>query len=364
MKKALFIFLLLPLGVGAGSFAVIRFLATAGPIVDAPELLELGIQDQGRRVSFEYTLHNAGRAPLELSQFESSCGCMIVGRKTQDGEHRPVGSTILAPGEKLLVVGRITAAGDPGQKVRASVTCQSNDPRHPRVRVEVVVELAGRVIALPATLSLGTLPRGTVVRQTVRFQDLGRSKPCRLGRVESSDPVCLRVVRFEACDEPVNPQHPALGKTIGVCEIEVTAPEEPQTISANLLAFEEGDASHPAVRVPLTATVLPRFQLVPNALVLPRARARGWTTSATCLFRHNDSGPFSLTLVEVPADLSVEIDPGKPDQSTATVTVTWKEQLPSGTTERRVVRLRAVSSDKEQVFTLPVSWWRPDEDRP
>ncbi len=350
MKHWLLLYLVLPLAVGSVAFCVNYFYSTAGPRVDASSVIDLGPHGDGSRVRFSYPIRNVGRAALELHDFKSSCGCLVT---------TGVRSIALAPKEEFVLTGQLFVHGGPGVKQRAVLSLLSNDPSQPEVRVEFLAEITGRIFAVPKELAMGALARGQPVRRVIEFHDQGRAKPCRLVSVLSSDPAHVRIVRFSPTDEGEEKKTSNLGKVIGICEVDILAPMEAYKVSATLQAYEADNPAEPIVTVPIHGHVSPRFEILPDTLVLPRTRNSAYSYSGTCVCRSTDRKKCVIIPESIPADLRVDVKP-ETDSASARLVVTW---VPTGDRKpsRRTIQVRASDGEREQILLLSVTCWNPEE---
>ena len=133
-------------------------------VVDPPELLDLGVNPSDRPAEGEIKLYNKGRIDLEISQVQSSCGCMATRIADKDKRIPPGGA------------GRIKIAffpeRIPGFESRKTVSIMCNDPHNSSVDVGVVVKFDPEFMVDPPELDFGEVRQGDAPAKTIVFRQL------------------------------------------------------------------------------------------------------------------------------------------------------------------------------------------------
>lgn len=157
----------LPLLVAVSAFAFrwfdvprrVGLIVGGRPVIEVPQDIDLGEQEQGATALATFAVKNAGTAALQINDFETDCGCSGVERRLGES-FASVSAVEVAPGESCELCLRLPVRGDSGRVRRFSVQFRTNDPGHESVQVGIRLKVTGRVIAVPAQLLLGTIPHG------------------------------------------------------------------------------------------------------------------------------------------------------------------------------------------------------------
>jgi len=357
MKKHYLICLtVIPLLVGVAAHVLTRQVRGQKPRIEAPPVIDLGLQEKGNLVNVEFTITNTGGRPLELWNFRSGCTCLALERRSDSGSEN-LQRELLVPGQELQVVARVAIRGQAGGLFQNVIEFQTNDPRRPSAHVEIVARIEGKVVSFPAELYLGTLPRGQPLTQTIEIRDLGRSASCTLARVESNAPEHIRVKALRHQRRPADPDNLALGMTIGEVDIEVVSPHVAGVLDAHLLVFEQG-VEQALFTIPVRGTVQPRVQVSPAAIVLPRVTGDGPIYAATCICRSTDGKPLRVVPDLMPPSLTVTFPEKESNASpTRTFVVEWQAARGADRDQPQTltVRLQVTTDDQVETVTIPVS---------
>src|SRR5438105_2666322 len=84
---------------------------TRGPVAIAPNLIDFGVQESGRRVHTSFTIANRGRAPLRLSEPHTSCGCLSA-RPVNGDRGNSEDPLIILPGQGLELQAGLIVRGE------------------------------------------------------------------------------------------------------------------------------------------------------------------------------------------------------------------------------------------------------------
>lgn len=352
---------LIPLLGGVCAYALARSLWPSEPRIEAPAVIDLGPQEKGNVVTVAITIRNTGGKQLELRDFCSSCTCLALEQKTTSGFDRLQHAEI-PPGQELSAIARVNVVGMAGGPFQALIQFQTNDPSRPSAKVEIVAQIEGRILPFPAELNLGSLRRGHQLTRTVELRNAGRSAPCIPARVESSDPAHIRVIALRRKQGLADPGGPALGTPVAEVEVEVVSPAAAGPLDGRLLVFEEG-GEQPLLTIPVRGVVMPRIQVSPSAVVLPRVTGEGLAYSMTCFCRSTEDKPLQLVLEQAPPGLVVSIPSA--EGSAAPIRMVTLEWQPSpgaaeGKPQTATVRLKAMVEDVAEIVEIPVICRRPD----
>jgi hypothetical protein len=114
----------------------------------------------------------------------------------------------------------------------------------------------------------------------------------------------------------------------------------------------------PGMTIPVSAIVVPKFELVPGSLLLPRVSSTGPIYEGKCLCRSWTGKELRLKPFLVPRGIVVTIEKSIANNEQALVTVkAGNNDVPNKGTDSVV--LFASDGETGAVLTLPVSFWKP-----
>lgn len=169
-------------------------------VVDPPELLDLGVNPPDRPAEGEIKLYNKGRIPLEISQVQSSCGCMAVRIADKDKRIPPGGAGTI---EIAFFPKRI-----PGFESRKTVSIMCNDPHNASVDVGVVVKFDPEFMVDPPELDFGEVRQGDTPAKTIVFRQLSDA-PLEVTGLEAGagGPELELSIEERGLDQRLDPDH-------------------------------------------------------------------------------------------------------------------------------------------------------------
>lgn len=133
------------------------------PVIEVEtDYLDFGIIPTTGMAHDEFTVRNVGKAPLNVSDVKTTCGCT---------QGKIVDTTIPAGGETVVQV-----AVDPkriyGYESTKTLTIYSNDPKKGAVQVKVHAAIEPEFELDPDNLDFGTLEKGEGAEKTVVMREL------------------------------------------------------------------------------------------------------------------------------------------------------------------------------------------------
>lgn len=208
------------------------------------EEFDFGVMDSEREADHEFVIRNRGEAVLSLTKGESSCKCTVA----------DIGAAELQPGEETTVKVHWHTRNFHGT-FHQSVTVNTSDRQHERLRFSIKGLVTGSVKATPADITSNNIPAG-----------LGRSfdvmlhtfKPgaLKIEGVEYSDKSLAD--HFEVHFEPMTPQQiagetAAVGGTVARVTVKPGLPLGPiqQTITLQTNLVDK-----PRLDIPFKGTVV------------------------------------------------------------------------------------------------------------
>jgi hypothetical protein len=193
--------------------------------------------------------------------------------------------------------------GPPGVQERRRIVFSTNDPRNPRVEINLRVTGIARYSASPTALILGAVPVGSQVEREIQLLVADRDL-LTITTVTSSNSHFR--VNYRHIDFSLNPRSTTTFEPCGLLTVVFDAPTVPGDVQGAISAYCDG-REQPVVLIPVSARVLPLVQLSPQELFLPRASSAGPMYTATCVCRTALMQPLKLALRDASADITVNI---------------------------------------------------------
>lgn len=113
---------------------------------------------------FEVTVHNRGEGSLTITDVQTTCAACTRGRMLSDAPI-PAGRT----GTLQIAVDPF---GIPGFDSTKTLTLYSNDPRQPRLSLDVTAQVEPEFALAPSEVTFGPVPAGSTPSQRLRFRSL------------------------------------------------------------------------------------------------------------------------------------------------------------------------------------------------
>jgi len=146
-----------------------------------------------RKVSCRYQVSNTGKAQLNITRVDASCGCTYT----------MLGKWSLAPGESTELEATFNPGGYRGS-VRKSLQVTSNDPANARVTLTFEAEVIQEIIPDPASLFFQDVQRTGLTKGTVRLKS-GNGKAVQVKETKAPGaPYLSASVRSEGNDAVVD----------------------------------------------------------------------------------------------------------------------------------------------------------------
>lgn len=343
--------------IGVGSFSFTYYNATRGPRVQWPAVVDLGVQDLGKRLVTQFPIRNAGRETLVLEKFRTSCGCLSVTERSEHGK-KPVDRVEVGPGMVVTLVAEVSSRGKVGGSLHERITFATNDPAQPEVNVAIVTVLQGQIIAVPTALHVGEMVVGQSVTKVIELCDTGRKEPFILRDVSNSCPDLIQVKEIRPVTASEVTSQSAARRPLYRLSLQIRAPHAPGQLDEKLTFHGEGDGA-PILDLPISARIIPIYRLDPPALVLPRGSDAGLVYRASTACICADSKPFQLQVSDMAPGFKISFSDRQKDGS---ILVAVEYSAGEVTTPgRRVIRLMATREGKSHELELPVLCWRPKE---
>jgi hypothetical protein len=354
-------FLLLTTGIvilaSAGTFGLRvawdRWLAPR-PILEYPTLINMGNHDRGEVVFERFQVKNVGHAPLELTEFQTSCSCAGVEREV-DGTIERLRSVTLAPGHSVELLVRLGVAVRPGESQLVHIGFTTNDPLRPAATIDVVVPtVTGGIWAEPKAVILGSVLLGGKISRIVNLYD-----DCKSGRqiesVRSTNPDRFQV-RLMGVATPGADHISDVGGGKFIAQVEVAArTEQVGSLEGNIEVYLAKEGRSPDL-IPVAGQVVAPMACLPSQLVLPRRVQGDSVYSGRVLCFSRTEQPLGVEILGTPSDTTVKVSPISERRDQSWLEIEYKKpktgrlkQIPS-----IVIPLRLSSGGDAMQVNLPI----------
>jgi Protein of unknown function (DUF1573) len=327
-------------------------LSGLSPVLECPEVLELGERELGEVAMSRFTIANRGRGQLEITDVETSCSCTGL-EQEREGKLVRVESLRLSAGEKAELMMRVAVQGTPGIPSRNGIRFRTNDPSREEVTIEASVsKVKAGVTTIPTSAIFGTLFIGAKNHQVLDVYD-STVPPRSMARVASLRPEQFSVRMLPVLEGTESLIDPRLGVRIG--RLEITAiTSTPGTLTGEVEIQLKNEQRAPTL-IEVSGRVAGPVEISPSVLVLPRTAEAGPVYFGECICRSTDGKAFTLTADSPPDGLRVQIEPQGSGPS-QTVRIGWD---PAKVVERPSlglpkVRLRANIEGTETILEVGV----------
>lgn len=191
------------------------------PVLDCPEVLDVGEQDIYGQVAGRFTVRNRGGAVLVLNDIRTACACTGFEQERKDRFVR-VDEVRLAPGQSTDLMIRHGVHGPVGVTIDTPIFFRTNDPVAPERVIRLLVpRVTGGVEAFPRSIVCGSLLTGQTGRHLVDVTDEAPASR-QIERVVSSNPERVQV-RVLPPEPQVAPE--VRGKPVARLEVTVHGQE-------------------------------------------------------------------------------------------------------------------------------------------
>jgi hypothetical protein len=356
MRTSRLLLFLVPLAFGAAGYWVARSISSPvvagspGEMIDVPDRIDLGLRKPGPAEA-RFSVHNRGDRDAEVTRIRTGCGCMTV--------HLD-GTADSAPLERLTVprhgfvdlVARVSVRATSDGEFKSTIYLETTDPRLPEAAVHVTAKVDRAVVASPCHWLVGSLFTNAVRTCRVEIHDLGYGNPRSIDRVVSSNPAIVQVVGLDRRNE----RRPTGGRCIGSVDLRLSPPDVPGEIDLQVSVFES-DSAEPIVVIPVTGRLLPRFQVSPAVVLLPRQTSSGPSDSITVLVQSPTRQPFDLT-IEDSGGLEVGVPAHSSPKVAHSVKIAWPlDRRPEpGQTKRQTVKFIVSAGGEGQSLQVLVTY--------
>lgn len=324
----------------------------SGPILECPRDLNLGERKRGDIVIGHFVIKNLGKDALRLDDFQTSCSCAGVEQEI-DGKRYRIKQLELAPGDAVQLSVRVSVGARPGTSQGVQVGFTTNDPRHPRWIMEVVVRrVTGACFPDPHALLFGILAPREKSSRIIDLYDNG-SADRKVEEIRVTHPQRFTAALLTISEEDRQQAHPTAGKLFA--RIQVTPnTERPGRLDGELQVTVSNDAE--IERIPVSGEVVDLAECRPAAMVLPRRVKDHFVRSGQVLIRGRRQGPIEVVVDSVPPDIiaAVREVPGVTNQRL--LEIEWRpgEKRNKQLLTERSVRLRIRCDGQDSMLELPI----------
>ncbi len=248
----------------------------------------------GRKIEHTWTVHNKGGSVLRIPKIKPSCGCTVM--RSYDRE--------ILPGEsgKLPVTIDTTRLNS---KVLKRVTVHSNDPENPETTLTIGGTVNQRIGIEPRrAASFGRIKPNEIVKRTLLLTN-NTDKPVDLSLVSERTGV------FHLELEETRP-----GEN---WELKVrTAPPYQERYNRGEIRLKTDIADQPVVEIPASVYALPKVEVAPSTVIIPKAMPRARKQPIRVTF--NTDEPYKVLSASMDnADINVIVHETRPNAYTITL---------------------------------------------
>lgn len=126
---------------------------------------DMGVIPRDRNTTQSLRIFNDGKSPLEIKSLLTSCSLCTKAAMAD-------GKKIIAPGSSALVEITMFPTGVYGFYSKKTLSIGSNDPRRPKVNIEVEAWVDPEFVLEPEDFDFGTIEKGEEAQATLRFRSL------------------------------------------------------------------------------------------------------------------------------------------------------------------------------------------------
>lgn len=222
-----------------------------------------------------FSLRNAATNPVVILNVRSGCGCTTVSLATNR----------VAPGGGTALTVVLSLAGRRGPQ-RKAIYLETDDPRQPRLRLEIQGVAVTAIMAQPQGVHFGTLGRDGEAQQDVLLTARSNVTFHIKGVTSGSSPFTAEVETREP------------GTSYWV-HVKTVGPRTPGTVSA-LLQVATDLPAMPQVLIPVSVFVAADVIAVPSHLILVASGTNEFRTANLALYSPAGK-PFAVQSIDWPA---------------------------------------------------------------
>jgi len=315
---------------------------SAGPAIEVPRTVDLGVQDLHHIISARFRIANRGSEVLEVRNIRTNCSCSSLEADSGGGSVK-INALDVPPGASQEVSLSLRIEGRSGSRLLAAIVFATNDPGNPEVQVDLIVpRIRAGLRAEPPDAIVGSVdPQPEIRRDIALFDD--SELPRTIERVVSSRPEIISAKVIPPSEGQI--ADPATGRCMGTLQVTIRA-ARPGSLEAEVLVIVAGEPDRPT-RVRVHGRVNAPVEVSPETVMLPRRSTDGWVYSTACVVRRSDGRLFALTPQEVPKGMTCVVT-GERSHQIVTLTIT---QPSAG---EFAVRLVARIGDQSWPVVIPI----------
>lgn len=324
------------------------------PVIECPSFVDLGPQQAGTFAVGEFQIANRGGSPLVMRDVRSSCSCSGL-EQLLDGGYQRVERLTIPPGGSVKLTVRVTV-GTEYERLESVIYFTTNDPDQPEVKLSVVVPkvLGAGITLLPKAVAFGSVHLGSHAVATVDVYDT-TALPRRVVGAVSTQPerIVARLVTLRQPDPHTAAQ--ARGRLIAKIELEAKT-DATGILHGQVEVVMEGEPR--VFSIPVSGRIIPPVGLSPVAVVFPLPSPGGDVYEAE-LLASSSLGDFTLTAVECPPDLRVQIDREASAGVTRVRVTATPPSAEVGRVSPRLIRFEARQGDRTHQLEVKVFFNAP-----
>lgn len=328
------------------------------PALSCPTKIDLGCHEAGQVATAEFEISNSGGTPLWVGDVRTSCACIGLERRQDDGTFHRVSECWLNAGESGAFAVRFTVRGVPGREHVDRIEFRTNDPTRSEYQVELFVPTVLGLRAEPNAVVFGKRFLGSTGVQTVELYNLGSAAEKVVGTSCTGRVFSCTFTPTERSSggRDTDGPDPVKGVHLGTVRVTFAADSQGHWESDLKVTLRRENQDREVI-VPISAKVVAAASLAPDRVRLPRLSDGARTYRARCLCVAEDGRPCVVAVESSPEGITTtEVGPEK-KSVTHVIEVSAAEDLKPGT---YVVKLKVVGADATTLLELPIDIRRED----
>jgi len=306
------------------------------PVIDiAKKILDFGVVSKGDKIRATFEVHNAGNAPLEITQVRPTCGCTVANfDKT------------VAPGGSGKINAEVDTTGFTGP-ISKAIVAFSNDPATPQVNLVIKAEVKAFI---------EVLPRPLVLFRSV-IQGEASTEKLTLVSADGSD---FKVTGVNAAGAPYQVAYRELADKDRIpdrkgsqWELTVTIPATaPEGMLNNKIVVKTDAPKAPEVTINVSGAVRPVVQVIPAEVNFGTVPGDALVGHNVLLINNRQGAELQLTDIKVDdPNFTTELTPLTAGQRYQ-LAVSLKAGAPKGT-QKGVVKI-ATNDPLRKEIDIPI----------
>ena len=289
--------------------------------------------------------------PVVLSEFRTDCSCLQIYEKVGETRRR-INTMTLRAGESRSVYVDVRISEEPGVSRSSQVSFGVGEVKKSYYTVPILYSPVARLYPMPRIATFGEVASETLATVRVELRSDGTFRE-RIKAIRCSRPDLFTVTFAEpsASDRGQLAASQPGQFLVGFVELGLKPSDDRTQVAEEVVLF---DGNRDLIRIPISATTIPRYRFAPGFVLLPRMAAgqRVYTAKVSCAPR--DKKAFELKAVEIDPRFEVKVVADATDPSNVTMQIAFIGEIPTGDNLRVNLAFEAGTSGRKDRLALPV----------